>query len=280
MSLICLEGLDKTGKSTIAALYADLGYATIHMSAPDKKFNDPKYIGATYFDEMVEMYQDISGDVIFDRTIYGETVWPRVYKRRPQLLEPDINYLRDIENELGVRRILLVDEDVEAHWARCVKNNEPLTREQFDKAYALYYDMAAKYDFEVLTMPSLYLELTGTEFGAKRFVADKPIELKPIKKPVVIPSETKIEVVRTQNFVSDNDPKERLAEANAINSILAAPILKKKGDAFERIENEIRAFLNGKLKKLMGTPSDDLTSEEIFVLKTMVQRMKDKGANK
>ena len=58
MSLICLEGLDKTGKSTIAALYADLGYATIHMSAPDKKFNDPKYIGATYFDEM-EKYTKI-----------------------------------------------------------------------------------------------------------------------------------------------------------------------------------------------------------------------------
>lgn len=278
--LYIIEGLDRVGKTVISSILEEQNYIRIHFSAPDKKFNDPKYLGPTYFDEMVEMYQDISTNTVFDRSIYGETVWPRVYKRRPQLLEPDINYLRDLENELGARRILLVDEDVEAHWTRCVKNNEPLTREQFDKAYALYYDMAAKYDFEVLTMPALYLELTGSEFGAKSPVADKPIELKPIKKPVVIPSETKIEVVRTQNFVSDNDPKERLAEANAINSILAAPILKKKGDAFERIENEIRAFLNGKLKKLMGTPSDDLTSEEIFVLKTMVQRMKDKGANK
>jgi hypothetical protein len=140
--------------------------------------------------------------------------------------------------------------------------------------------MAAKYDFEVMTMPALYLELTGEEFvGANK----KPLEIKPIislKKTSVAVSEPKIEVVRTQNFVADNDPKERLAEANAINSILAAPILKKKGDAFERIENEIRTFLNGKLKKLMGTPSDDLTSEEIFVLKTMVQRMKDKGVNR
>jgi dephospho-CoA kinase len=138
MSLIITEGVDKIGKSTIASLYSDLGYEVVHMSAPDKKFNDPKYIGPTYFDEMVEMYQNISGDVFFDRSIYGETIWPRVYKRRPQLLEPDINYLRDLENELGVRRILLVDEDVEAHWARCVKNKEPLTREQFDKALLRY----------------------------------------------------------------------------------------------------------------------------------------------
>jgi dephospho-CoA kinase len=281
MSLICLEGVDKTGKSTIASLYSDLGYTVVHMSAPDKKYNDPKYIGPTYFDEMVEMYEGFThGDFLCDRTIYGETIWSKVYKRRPQLLEPDINFLRDMENELGVRRILLVDEDVEAHWNRCVKNKEPLTREQFDKAYALYYDMAAKYDFEVMTMPALYLELTGEEFvGANK----KPLEIKPIiplKKSSVAVSEPKIEVVRTQNFVTDNDPKERLAEANAINTILAAPILKKKGDAFERIENEIRTFLNGKLKKLMGTPSDDLTSEEIFVLKTMVQRMKDKGVSK
>ena len=282
MGIVSIEGIDKTGKSVIAALYEDLGYQVIHMSAPDKKFNDPKYVGSTYYDEMLKMYEELSGDVVFDRTIYGETIWPKIYKRRPQLIEPDIDSLRDMENELGVRRILLIDEDVEAHWARCVKHNEPLTREQFNKAYSLYYEMAAKYDFEVLTMPALYLELSGTEFGINKRapILSKPIEMKPIKKSVLPPSEHKIEVVRAPSFIADNDPKERLAEANAINSILAAPILKKKGDAFERIEGEIRGFLNSKLKKLMGTPSDDLTSEEIFVLKTMVQRMKDKGVSK
>ena len=278
MSIVSIEGVDKIGKSTISSLYTDLGYEVIHMSAPDKKFNDPKYTGATYYDEMVEMYDNISGNTLFDRTIYGETVWSKVYKRRPQLLEPDLNYLYGIENELGIRRILLIDDDVEAHWARCVKHKEPLTREQFDKAYSLYYDMAAKYDFEIMTMPALYLELTGKEFSGVSSKKEKPIELKSIKKPNV--TEPKIEIVRAPSFTVDNDPKERLAEANAINSILSSPILKKKGDAFDRIENEIRGFLNSKLKKLMGTQSDDLTSEEIFVLKTMVQRMKDKGASK
>lgn len=272
MSVVIIDGIDKIGKSTIAELYAQQGYEVIHMSAPDKKFNDPKYTGPTYFDEMVSMYSSLTGDVVFDRSIYGEMVWPRVYRRRPQLLEPDINYLKDIENDLGVRRILLIDSDREAHWNRCVEHNEPLTREQFDRAYSLYATMADKYEFEVYTFQDLYKELSGKEFGATT-TSTPEVE----QAPILV---TSAPIVKSTLTTTTLSPIDRLAEANAINDILAKRIIVRKGAAFERIEKEIREFLTSKMGKLLGNPVDEFSPEEIKILKVMAQRLKDKQGSK
>ena len=94
MAWIILEGLDRTGKSTVAELYKRQGYEVVHMSAPNKKFTQPGYTGPSYLDEMIDIYMKYSHkDVCFDRSPYGETVWPFVYGRKAQLSEEEIESL-------------------------------------------------------------------------------------------------------------------------------------------------------------------------------------------
>ena len=277
---IILEGIDRSGKSTVAKYFQSKGFQYIHFAAPDKKYNDPTYLGASYFDDMVELYSNLTGqDVVFDRSVWGEMVWPYVYKRRPQLGDADLTYLRDLERDNGAQHYLLVDPDREAHWARCVANKEPLTRDQFDKAYVYYERMALTHGFEVKDTKAFYKELTGNELG--KAVSDEPkIEL---MKPKL--AETPIEIAKKPQikttFLEPSDPVRKLEEANAINDILSNRILKKKGDVFEIIESDIRGYLSNKLNKLLGSNVEtELSNEEIQVLKVFVQRIKEKEGAK
>ena len=45
---IILEGLDRTGKSSVADYYRQQGYEVVHMSAPDKKYSQSGYTGPSY----------------------------------------------------------------------------------------------------------------------------------------------------------------------------------------------------------------------------------------
>lgn len=274
MSWIILEGVDRVAKSSIANHYKSLGYEYHHFNAPDKKYNDPSYLGPSYFDDVLTLYTEFSGrNVVFDRSIWGEMVWPYVYKRRPQLLEADFIYLKDIERDNATQHILLVDSNRDAHWGRCVANNEPLTREQFDRAYTLYERLALAQSFEIKDSAAFYKELTSKTLGekAETTLAPEKIKTADIK-------ESKKEVgPTTQLLFNPEDPIKKLEEANAINEILAGRILKKKGDVFERLEGEIRSFLDSKLRKILGTGAQsDLSNEEIQILKVFVQRIKDK----
>jgi len=94
LAWIILEGLDRTGKSTVAELYKKQGYEVVHMSAPNKKYKEDGYAGPLYIDEVLDMYMQYDGqDVIFDRSPYGEAVWPHVYGRPPMLDEDDFEVL-------------------------------------------------------------------------------------------------------------------------------------------------------------------------------------------
>lgn len=292
MAWIVLEGIDRSGKSTVAKRFEADGYKVIHMSAPNKKYSQPGYAGPSYLDEMIELLVENSGkDVVFDRSWYGELIWPYVYGRKPLLNDEDIEVVREIEEQNSTTRILLTDPDVEAHWVRCVANKEPLDRSQFNSAMQLYSQMARKYEF---------VQRDISHFGGKDGKSDSHSggESQPrLENEVAATS-----APATTNSVKAGDsgigtsvvaatrnltPEQiKLANANAINEILSGRIVKKKGEIFDSIEDKIRSFLNTELGVLLGTsqaktqpevqpPQLPFSKEDVVFLKTLIKRAKE-----
>lgn len=75
--LIILEGVDRTGKSTLArALQAQTGAAVLHKSAPRQE--DPL---TEYLAPLAGYAPRTNLNLICDRWHWGETVWPGIYGR-------------------------------------------------------------------------------------------------------------------------------------------------------------------------------------------------------
>lgn len=293
MTWIILEGLDRTGKSTVAETYRAKGFEVVHMSAPDKKYTKPGYVGPSYLDDMMEMLISYSGrNVVFDRSIYGELVWSYVYGRKPLLDEDEISLLREIEQSNDASYYLLYDPDIQAHWKRCVDNNEPLTPSQFNSAATLFDGLVDKYNFQKVTMYDLLGQKDGkdeqiqnpstggvsvdpvpakdssVDCGAERATDEKGLAKNRLDRPVD-EVERKLEMTPEQK---------RLAEANAINDILSNRIIKKKGELYDAVESKMRDFLNKELALLIGmnNPQEHVsfTDEEIVFLKTLIKQAK------
>jgi len=78
MSLIILEGIDRTGKTSVAQMFEKQGFELLHISAPPKDTTPDQYVG-----EWVDLLTGIQGrNVVLDRSHYGELVWPQIYNRR------------------------------------------------------------------------------------------------------------------------------------------------------------------------------------------------------
>lgn len=289
MAWIILCGIDRSGKSTVAKRFEADGYKVIHLSAPDKKYSKPGYAGPSYLDEMIELMVENSGkDVVFDRSWYGELVWPYVYGRKPLLNEEDFEILREIEEQNSTTRILLTDPDIEAHWARCVTNKEPLDRSQFNSAMQLYIQMAKKYEFTQRDISnfagaSAHLDGGDTQPKASNEVATASAP-EVTSSPKVGDSRLRVDNQASQRSITPEQIK--LANANAINDILSSRIVKKKGDIFDSIEDKIRSFLNSELGVLLGTNQAKsqtevqiqqlpFSKEDVVFLKTLIKRAKE-----
>lgn len=271
MTWVILEGIDRSGKSTVSKTYESKGYKYIHFSAPDKKYYQPGYTGPSYLDDLIEMLIGLSGQgVVFDRSWYGETIWPYVYGRNPLITDEDIQVLLEIENQNDSIRILMQDPDVEAHWKRCFDNKEPMSRTQFNSAGQMYKTMADKYNF-----------LTKSR--------DDMIPQEDLKPTVQVPKlvETQADVhsiIKQEQPVKLTPEQLKLQQANAINDVLSGRVVKKKGTEYDAIESRIREFLNGELARLLGTDkaqqlqSLPFSNEEITLLKALASRVKDKRA--
>jgi hypothetical protein len=276
MALIILEGLDRTGKSSVAQMFERQGFELIHMSAPDKAMSEPGYAGPTYLELMVEMLTGFAGrNVVLDRSHYGELVWPQVYGRQPLLSDEDVEYLREIEANLDTTRILMHDSNNEAHWQRCVENKEPLTKPQFVKARSLFSSMADKYNFARKTL--------------KDFPdAEQPLPIDKSSKPAVsgqegvAASNSAAQAADSKDKVVSSKTKEqlKLERANILNEILEKRIIKGKGPMYDEVERSIRHFLNTELGKILGTsttsPTSGFTNEEVDILKFFCQKLKNK----
>lgn len=272
MALIILEGLDRTGKSSLAKEFESEGYELIHMSAPSKKYNEPGYTGPSYLDEMMDLlHQAAHRDIVLDRSHYGELIWPNVYGRKPMLSEEDIEILREIEEAVGVRRILMHDPDSDAHWQRCVDNKEPLTKPQFLRARNLYDRLAKSHGFEKVVLTDLpqfknKLETTG-------YIA--PVDQPPLPENTV----TVTTSTGNSTIVHSGKSKEqqKLEKANAINDVLSKRIIKGKGEAYDVIESEVRDFLNKKLGTILGSEDPgSFSKEEMSLLRVLLSRLKQK----
>lgn len=265
--LVIIEGLDRTGKSTISDHFKSQGFEYIHMSAPNKKYVSRDYTGPSYLDEMIELLLSLScRNIVLDRSHYGERIWPYVYGRQSLLTEDDIEVLREIEATLEVRRILMVDPDIEAHWKRCVDNKEPMDRRQFDMARTLYSEFPDKYGFEVWTLPQFLESLT--QKGQPVKVPEPPTFS--LETPKAISFELPKEEVMTPE-------QKRLAYANAVNDLLSKPLIKQKKWPYNELEDELKVFLNGKLGDLLGQANTNLSPEDIKIVKEFVTIFKNKN---
>jgi thymidylate kinase len=279
MAWILVEGLDRSGKSSIAEMYRKKGYTVVHMEAPSKKYYSDTYAGESYLEELVRMYSKYEGqNVLFDRTVYGELVWPNIYGRLPLLEAEDLEYLAQIEKNNSAEKILMFDANTEAHWQRCVANNEPLTRQQFGRASIFYDRLAKEYGFKKKQLTDF------EEFnGLKQSSTNTPIQSGSgsNNRSDENVAETKSTVVSGNRTTDSRSSVETLANklemANAINDVLEGKILKKKGGLYDELENEIKSFLQGKLEEIfVGKPEKNFSTDEITILKSMAQRIKEK----
>ena len=266
MTWIIVEGIDRSGKSSIAEIYKNNGYEIYHMSAPDKKFNKPGYTGPSYLDECLDIYMHFDGkDVLFDRSIYGEMVWPDVYNRKSQLSSEDIEVLRELEYNNGTEYIFMSDPDFDAYWQRCVANNEPLDRGQFNLAVALYEKLEKRFSFVKRQLSDYNKDMKENE---PTITDSKQTELMPINEVGIKENKSIYQM--------------KLEEANAINMILSSKIIKKNGKIYENIEKSIRVHLQEKLSDIFSSKikNNILTDEEVFIFRKYVDRLKYKMENK
>ena len=291
MTWILLEGLDRTGKSTVAELYKKQGYEVIHFSAPDKKYTAKGYTGPSFLDDTIEFFVRLSGkNVVFDRTPhYGEQIWPQVYNRQSVISEEDIEILKEIEDQNDTQRILMVDPNKASHWQRCVENKEPLTRMQFEQAQELFNSMATKYDFTVKTKDDFIMQaqqpkavdsVKSIKLSSRLDESDEIREqtLSTIGETKIMSKENKSIAVSDIQILTPE--QNRLAEANAINDVLLKPIVKLRGEHYQSIEDKIRTFLNKELSVLLGTTKSQvqntLSDEEIIFIRTLLNNAKRK----
>jgi|GEM_PF-6719756 len=270
MALIILEGLDRTGKSSVAQDFQAKGYELIHMSAPSKELSQPGYTGPSYLDQIIELVASAAHkDIVLDRSHYGELVWPQIYGRDPMLTDDDIEIIREIEESVGTTRILMHDTDSESHWARCVANKEPLTKAQFLRARNLFDRMANKYKFEKKTLP---------EVSANFLQTDPPPNIDMSKVVTVTNTDNSTTIISyPQPQPKKQTEMEKLEKANAINDVLSKRIIKSKGGIYDELETDVRNYLTKRLGEIFGQSSDDaLSPDEVQLLKLVCKRMKDK----
>ena len=282
MAFVICEGLDRTGKSSVANYYKDLGYEIIHLSAPDKKYSQRGYSGESYCDSLVDLLVSKAGkDVVFDRSWMGEIIWPYVYRRMPQLSEDDIELLREFEDQNSTTRILMHDPDVEAHWRRCVDNKEPLDKSQFNSARTMYYEMAKKYGFELKTINDFDIRRDGGEIH--KLSAAESVPSNRSQSSGGMANDSSFGKDKNSSIRGDNkalaltSEQIKLNHANAINEVLSKRIVKTKGDSYDIIEAKIRDFLNVELGTLLGSSkveSIQFSKDEVVFLKTLISKAK------
>lgn len=274
MAWILLEGLDRSGKSTVAEMYKRKGFEVVHMEAPNKKYFQPGYSGPSYLEEIVNMYTIYDGkNVLFDRTIYGECIWPEIFNRQALLTDEDFEYLQRLEYNNDAVKILMYDQNTEAHWQRCVDNNEPINRLQFVQASRLYDKLAQKYNFDKRQLGDFSEEDSDG--------VDKPLTDIKNNGNTNDSGNIRQDSARTDSKPDGNNSSETLDEklerANAIRSLLKSSLIKKKGEVFTKLEQDIKLFLEKELEDIFTEKRQaEFTHEEILLLKGIANRLKEK----
>jgi hypothetical protein len=238
---------------------------------------------------MVEMLSNYNGqDVVFDRSWYGEKVWPHVYGRAPQLSVEDLQVLQEFEDVNDAKRILMTDDDKQAHWQRCVDNKEPLTLDQFKAASKLFMNLVmpetlTSYQFTMATKKDVD---DGSIWGMLGLEGPKGDGIAAASQATGAVSSIPIQTITNAKISAANvstvpvgvvmtPEQKKLMEANAINDILSSRIVKKKGEHYDAIEKKVREFLNRELAVLLGMEGKKdtcLTSDEILFVRLLMKK--------
>jgi hypothetical protein len=263
-------GVDRCGKSTVAEYYEKQGYKIIHLTKPGKKHYRTDGINS-YLNEMLEMYLDNSGkDIFWDRSIYDELVFPEIYGRKSLLSLDDIEILREIEDQNNCEYVYMYDENMDKHWERCVRDNEPLNPQQFIKAYDLFEkNIVQQFSFQKLTLPQFLNTIPQEESIIKQEVE---IITKPLEKQI-----EKIEE-KVMSLIQDKTILDKLEYADNLKKVLDMDLIKKKNNPYlDQIELEIKKFILSKINSIFSPNEDTIfTKEETVVLKTFVQNVINK----
>lgn len=147
--IVLLEGMDKVGKSTVASYYCkQYNCQYIHMSAPASGTTKDEYIL-----QMVDIIAGTHGkNVVFDRTWYGELVWPHAYSRTSLLDAHACNVLTRLAEKIHdgqICKIYMYDPNKEDHQARMREFKEPSYN--YDLVSGLYSQSMTEAGFSFLT---------------------------------------------------------------------------------------------------------------------------------
>lgn len=115
--LILLEGLDRTGKTTLANAIAErLQAPVIHKSQPANDW---------YLEYVAPLGGHRHGlDLVLDRWHWGELVWPAVFGRDSIMTPLDFRYVDGVMTKLG-GVVVLGTGDFDTLWQDAVANDEP-----------------------------------------------------------------------------------------------------------------------------------------------------------
>lgn len=158
--LIIIEGVDRTGKSTLADMLKTVtGGKLIHNGKPEM---DPR----EEYLSLVEDYTPGNGEhLIFDRFHIGERVWPKIFDRESDFDRHDFIDVDTVLHQLGAL-IVYAERDDHDVWAKELEeHNEPIdghsgaeAKELFEIELAKCRTPVQRYNFADFTRQLNFLE--------------------------------------------------------------------------------------------------------------------------
>ncbi len=137
---IIIEGLDRSGKSTLAEIIArDFNFKLIHCSKPQT--NNP-------YQEYLQLFQEYEGqDVVFDRFYLGEYVYSNLYRDGCTISDFQF-WVFDMLAKKNDALLIYSSTDAKTIYNRCVATNESLAEFNYNndinKAIELFNEIILK----------------------------------------------------------------------------------------------------------------------------------------
>lgn len=99
--LVAIEGVDRTGKSTLAAELREAWGAEVVHAGP------PRSGSLVEYEDPLAQYDPLSGDsLVLDRWHVGEYVWPEIFRRQTDMIDPAVR--RHVEMFMCSRACVVV----------------------------------------------------------------------------------------------------------------------------------------------------------------------------
>lgn len=148
---IIIEGCDGTGKTTLVnGLAKEFNLGKIHISNKDP--NDLDFY-----------YQFLrKDDVIFDRNLIGEMIYPKIFNRPQKLKEYELDYLIAKAKELDIK-IIVLTAAIDTINFRLKQDEFSVVRKNIDYINNEFLKYAGKYNIPVINTSKNNIDKTLEE---------------------------------------------------------------------------------------------------------------------